>query len=144
MRFLILILLFCGGVLSASFSAADIYRWRDAQGKLHYSDKKPAADAEDITRAVSKQNIDTSTAEHQKVEQILRRENSADRQYLNEQRQQQATRQAQSCAALRQRIKRISGRVQFVDDDGKEVHVSEAERNARLLELNNYLKRECE
>lgn len=144
MRFLMLILLLCGGVFSASFSAAEIYRWKDAQGKLHYSDKKPAAAAEDITRAVSKQNIDTSTAEHQKVEQILRRENAADRQYQHEQLQQQEARQAQDCAALRQRIKRISGRVQFVDDDGKDVHVSEAERNARLLELNNYLKRECE
>lgn len=123
---------------------ADVYRWTDAAGKVHYSDKKPAGEAEDITRAVSKQNIDTSTAEHQKLEQVLRKENAADRQYYEQQRVQAFNEKTQRCNAIRERIWRISGRVSFVDKQGREVKVTEAERNAQIEELNKYLARECQ
>lgn len=54
-------------LMSASSSQAEVYRWVDENGKTHYSDKKPKTDAEDITQAVKKQNIDTSIEEQRKL-----------------------------------------------------------------------------
>lgn len=36
--------------------AADIYRWTDAQGKVHLTDRKPPPDAKDVTRVDSSQH----------------------------------------------------------------------------------------
>ena len=60
-------------------SSAEVYRWTDANGKVHFGDQKPKATAENITAKVKATNVDTSTNEHQKLETMFRKENDADR-----------------------------------------------------------------
>jgi hypothetical protein len=133
----------CGAcLLLSSLTWGEVYRWVDSAGKVHYSDKKPAAEAEDITAQVAKQNIDTSTEEHKKLEQILRKENAADRQFYQSQDVEQRNAQVQRCNFLRQRLQDVSGRVQFVDN-GKPVHVSERARQAQEAEMRSLVAREC-
>ena len=135
--------LFCLSLLLASgVTWADVYRWVDGAGKVHYSDKKPAAAAEDITAQVAKQNIDTSTEEHKKLEQVLRKENEADRQFYQQQELKQKNTQIQRCNAIRQRLHALNGRVQFMEN-GKPVHVSERERQAQETEMRALAAREC-
>src|SRR5690606_33482151 len=93
---------------------AEVYRWVDEDGNVHYSDKKPKTDAEDITRQVSKQNIDTSLDEQRRVQQICRPENGADRGCYRQQQSKNlpTPEHMQRCNELRKYLDAIDGRVQ--------------------------------
>ena len=121
---------------------AEVYRWTDANGKVHYGDKKPAEAAENITDKIKKTNVDTSTTEHQKLETIFRKENDADRAFQAQQAQPNQY-LLQRCAEAKDYLNKISGRVQFLDDDGKPVHISESERDHRAKEMQTIIKENC-
>lgn len=129
-------------VMLSCTAQAEVYRWTDANGKVHYGDKKPAEAAENITEKVKKTNVDTSTAEHQKLETLFRKENAADRDYQAQQAQPNQD-LLQRCAEAKDYLYKISGRVQFLDDDGKPVHISESERDHRAKEMQNIIKENC-
>lgn len=124
---------------------AEVYRWVDEDGKVHYSDKKPKTDAEDITRQVSKQNIDTSIDEQRRMQQIFRPENEADREFYRQQqlKNQPTPEHMQHCNELRKYLDAIDGRVQFIGEDGKVVPVTETERRQRVEETQRYLDEHC-
>jgi Domain of unknown function (DUF4124) len=126
----------------ASSSQAEVYRWKDKDGKVHFGDKKPDATAENITKKVSTQNIDTSTQELRKMETIFRKENDADRahqQQLNEASQEQE----QRCEQAHLQLKRFEGRVQYIDADGKPVKVTETEHKQRIAEMRDAIAQYC-
>lgn len=127
-------------------TSAEVYRWTDANGKVHYTDKKPSTNAEDITAQVKKQNIDTSTEERKKVGAILRKENDADREFYQQQQaqeQQKLNEKIKRCNASRKYLRDISGPVQFIDDQGKPIQVTEQERQRRAIQLEATIKKEC-
>jgi len=133
-------------LLTANTTYADVYRWTDEKGEVHYTDKKPSTDADNITSTIKKQNIDTSTEEQRKVGQILRKENDADRAFYQQQQAEQQKKineQTKRCNEARRYLRNISGPVQFIDDDGKPVYVSERERQAREAEFKTIVEREC-
>lgn len=122
---------------------AEVYRWTDSNGKVHFSDKKPAeVKAEDISEKVKQQNIDTSTAERQKLETIFRKENEADRAYKMQQ-DQKPIADIQKCQEAREYLKIVEGRVRFFDEDGRAVKVTEAERIKRAQEARDYVEENC-
>ncbi len=121
---------------------AEVYRWVDKDGKTHFSDNKPKTAAEDITAKIKKQNIDTSTQEHQKLEEIFRKENAADREFKQQQ-AQPTEEQLQRCKKAKQYLHNIDGRVQFIDEQGKMVNVTEEERKARVLETRTFIQKNC-
>ena len=121
---------------------AEVYRWKDKDGKIHFSDSKPKTAAEDITATVKKQNIDTSTQEHQKLETIFRKENDADREFKQQQAQPNQE-QLQRCEKAKDYLNIIDGRVQFVDAKGRMVNVTETERKVRVTEARNYIQKNC-
>lgn len=129
-------------LLSTVAAHAEVYRWTGSDGKVHYSDKKPAEKAEDISDKVKQQNIDTSTAEHQKMESIFRKENEADREY-KEQKPQRSLEQIQYCIHLKDYLNTISGRVQFIDDNGKPVAVTLDEQKKRVAETKKLIQEKC-
>ena len=132
-------------LLLASSPQAEVYRWVDENGKTHYSDKKPKSEAEDITEAVKKQNIDTSIEEQRKLQEIFRPENEADREYYRQQqlKNQPTPEHIQHCNKQRRYLKKIDGRVQFVDEEGNVVPVTEKQRQQRVEELQRYLAEHC-
>ncbi len=138
MQFVITFFLLCYSAVSLS----DVYRWTDKHGKTHYSDKRPKTAAENITIKVSKQNIDTSTQEHQKLEAMFRKENDADREF-NQQRTQPSAAIVDACEKARERLSIIDGPVQFIDDKGKMVNVTEEERKKRVIELRKEIQARC-
>jgi len=135
-------LLFSIVMLTSLHSPAEVYRWTDANGKVHFGDKKPKVAAENITEQVKTTNVDTSTSEHQKLETLFRKENDADRAY-----QQQLAKPDpqldQRCIEAKNYLNTINGRVQFLDDQGKPVHVTEAERKERAAKMQNIIKENC-
>ena len=132
-------------LLLASSPQAEVYRWVDENGKTHYSDKKPKSEAEDITEAVKKQNIDTSIEEQRKLQEIFRPENEADREYHRQQqlKNQPTPEHIQHCNKQRRYLNKIDGRVQFVDEEGNVVPVTEKQRQQRVEELQRYLAEHC-
>ena len=138
------LVLFICVVCCSHWASAQVYRWVDANGKVHYTDKKPATEAEDVTQQVSKQNIDTSSAELRKVEQILRKENDADREYQQARAAEDAQRRAAICRAAQARLKTISGLVIFHDEEGKVVKVTEQERQQKVAEVKAVINENCD
>lgn len=132
------------GLLSFSINApAEVYRWVDKNGKVHYTDQKPAPDAENITKQVNKQNLDSSSREIERISQIHREEEETLR--ASQQRQAQARAQAMEapCAAAKTRLKNMKGYVIFIDDSGKAVTVTEKERQEKVAELESYINANC-
>jgi type I site-specific restriction endonuclease len=127
-------------LLASVVTHAEVYRWTDANGKVHYGDKKPKAAAEDITEKVNQVNVDTSTEERKKLETIFRKENEADREFKREQAKPDAEFLAW-CKETRRYLKNISGLVQFVDKDGKAIHVTEEQRTQKVEETKALLKK---
>jgi len=122
---------------------AEIYRWVDAQGKVHFSDKKPAEQAQDISRELRQQNLDTSSSEVQKVSQILRQETAADRQHAARLAYEEQQRRLPLCNAARTRLSRISGKVIFLDENGKAMRITEAERQQKIAEAQALIDENC-
>lgn len=137
--------LFSAWLFFSPLTHAEIYRWVDEHGKTHYSDKKPKTNAEDITLEVKKQNIDTSMEEQRKLQQIFRAENEADREFYRQQqlKNQPSPEHRQHCNEMRSYLNKIDGRVQFIDEDGKVVPVTEAQRRQRVEETQRYLDEHC-
>lgn len=130
----------------ANLAQAEVYRWTDADGKVHFSDKKPQTNAEDITAKVNKQNLDTSTEERNKVSQIFRKENDEDRQFYQQQenqRIQERDEKNKRCQDAKAYMKSIKGRVQFIDDAGNPIYVTEQERQQREKQHAIIVQQEC-
>ena len=130
-------------LLGLSFSSqAEVYRWTDAKGKTHYGDKKPTEQAENITDQVKKVNVDTSSAEHKKLEMLFRKENAADREYAARKAKPDPNLIAR-CTEARQYLHDISGRVSFVDSQGKLMRVTETERQQMVNETKAAIADHC-
>jgi len=144
-KYLCCFLLLVCNVFYSTQSNAEIYKWTNKQGKVHYGDKKVEKTAEDITGTVKKQNIDTSTEEHQKLETIFRKENAADRAYKAQQLMPDpaAADHEKRCADAKDRLFKLEGRVNFIDKDGKVIKATEQEREAKAAEMRKILADNC-
>lgn len=128
---------------------AEIYRWRDKDGKLHFSDQPPeqsTAEATEVSDTLQPINRDTSSEEHEKMKQVFPTESAAESRYRetqnNKLRAQQQARQ-QQCQQSRELLKTLQGPVAFIDDSGEEVVVSEEERQRRAKNLEQEINRLC-
>lgn len=139
-----LTLLLCHWLL-ADNASAEVYKWTDKDGKVHYGDKKTTKAAEDITASVSKPNIDTSSEEHQKLEAIFRKENAADRAYKAEQAMPKPAQvdHARRCEEAKKRLRVLEGRVEFIDENGKPIRTTEQERERRAGEMRKIIAEHC-
>ncbi|HEY7883822.1 MAG TPA: DUF4124 domain-containing protein [Cellvibrionaceae bacterium] len=125
---------------------AELYRWTDADGKVHFSDRKPdAPDKEMEVEAVEVKpiNIDDSREARRALNNVLPKEDRHLQQQQARENQQQAQERARHCRGARQYLRDISGPVNFIDDDGKPVKVSERERQQRQAEMERYVKEHC-
>lgn len=131
--------------LFATTAVAEVYKWTDKNGKVHYGDKKTSKTAEDITGSLKKPNIDTSRDEQKKLETIFRKENAADRAYKAQQAMPDPVQEnhAQRCLEARKRLKILEGRVEFIDTNGKPVRTTEQERERRAGEMRKIIADRC-
>ncbi|TNE81449.1 MAG: DUF4124 domain-containing protein [Gammaproteobacteria bacterium] len=129
-------------------SQAEIYRWVDAAGKVHFSDKKPEDNhqAKDISGQLKPLNSDTSSAETHKLQEVFQGETPEEKAY----RQQQQAKQQQlennrehACQKARNQLSILRGRVAFIDPNGKEVVVTEEQRQERADKLEKEIRRHC-
>lgn len=127
---------------------AEIYQWRDASGRVHFGDKKPAAaDTEVVSRQVTEVNTDESAAERKKLERLFKAESAAERAHRQrqevEQRRNQAERERQ-CEQARRQLELLQGPVYFTREDGSSFSISESERERRAFEMAGQLAIHCD
>ncbi|MEZ5529595.1 MAG: DUF4124 domain-containing protein [Porticoccaceae bacterium] len=134
-------------ILSTS-SLAEIYRWVDNQGKVHFSDKKPTSTepVEDISAQLQPLNSDSSASETAKLQQVFQGETPEEQAYREQQQaqqQQQEDLREQGCKKARHQLSILRGRVAFIGPDGKEVVITEEERARRADELDRQIRQHC-
>jgi hypothetical protein len=78
------------------------------------------------------------------VGNILRKENDADREYIQQQQNQETQVRQSRCNRAKARLQEITGHVIFLDDDGKVVKVTEKERQQRVAEMNALISENCD
>lgn len=138
-----LLLLF---TLLPSLATAEIYRWTDAQGRVHFSQRPQAASAERVeVRPQVVQRDEQTRAREQRLEQIHE---------ARRMEQQQATAQAsqaraeheQQCTQLRQRLARLDegGRFYRHAADGTVEYVSDQEVESTREQLREQVNATCQ
>lgn len=134
------------GLLVAS-AQAQVYQWRDADGKVHFSDKKPKAEgAKDISHTVDKTNVDESTAERSKLERLFKQETPEEKAFSQQQaqvKQRESERQQAACEGARNNLKVLRGPVYFTNDDGSTYDVSQEEHKRRVATLEAEIRKYC-
>lgn len=136
MKLMLSILILC---FSAS-SLAQVHRWVDADGRVHFGDSKSAQNVknkQDISRDVSRVNIDGGAKYTEKVREQRQAEAQADSDLAQLEQQKRAQTRAQYlpvCKRLRQEMQIIeSGEpVRFLNDDGSEKIVKDKDRGEQL------------
>ncbi len=129
---------------------AQLYKWTDAQGNVHFSDTPPnSGKAEDISDSVKRMNISTDLSSpsmirraEQAREQDKARE-SKKRAQNGSARAASKTAHEEYCAAASKRLMDISGPVEFYDEYGERVKVTEQERKQKEKDLRAEIARNC-
>ncbi|MEH6357790.1 MAG: DUF4124 domain-containing protein [Pseudomonadales bacterium] len=126
---------------------AEIYRWVDEQGKVHFGDKVNGnQQAKDISQDVKLKNLDHSAKRtEQSLQQIDLRQQAqtTETQQKQSQTSPKAEQQARQCQVVKERLRIMQGRVAFLDENGHHVKVTEKERQQRAVTLREQVNKLC-
>lgn len=134
---LFLIVFFLPGVTPVH---ADLYKWTDSQGKVHYSDQPPARQEHrrvgpSTNPRLEQEALDARRALADKVSQS-ERERQAQREAREKQlaEQEQARKKADQCQQARQRLTLLqeNNRISRRNDQGQTYILDEAQRQAAI------------
>lgn len=141
MKSILIVLLLAAPIVAG----AEIYKWTDAQGRVHFSDKP--VDKNGKTEIVEVKDYKPGTDEN--VRQIYER-NDRLRHATTEKtpKQQQApaltaNKKQTDCKAATALLARISRRIEFHDEQGNVVPTTEKERARKEQELRLWISENC-
>jgi len=139
----VILVLLCG----TTQVGAEVYQWRDAEGKVHFADKKPASvDAEDISGSLERTNVEQSGEQRERLNRLFAKETPEELR-LDEERQRQKgaaqEKRRRQCVEAKKRLEILRGRVIFSDDKGGFVSVPESERKRRAKEAARWVSQLC-
>ncbi len=134
----------------ATAATAEVYRWVDEQGNVHFGDKPPASEAVDevkIRKAptpVPGSDPASRLEAQQKLLNAMREERILKQEAEREAAQQQAERQ-QKCQRARNELLDYerSSAIYNLDDEGNRIYMSGAERDAFIQKLRDDIHRHC-
>ncbi|MEN8166539.1 MAG: DUF4124 domain-containing protein [Pseudomonadota bacterium] len=137
-------------LLSCPLVAADVYKWTDAQGRVHYSDR-PMSDASQplkVTPAPPISDPSTHQVDRKRLRQrmldVYREERTQKRQLLAEQKQEKAKRK-RMCHQSRDRYESFSSSSAIYDRDenGERRYLENKERKRFIAKLKSDVDRWC-
>ncbi len=147
MRLSLVLLLICSSA-TIFHAHADVFRWTDKHGKVHFGDRPPDKEkAEDISAQIEQQNVDESSATTRKLlEQHDRREAAleTEQRQLSSRAEGKGEQRREACAEARRRLRILEGRVIFYDDAGHEIKVTEKERESRAARVKQLIAQRCD
>lgn len=131
-------------MLPPATGAAEIHKWTDAQGRVHFGDKpRDGAPTEKVEVRDYKPGTDASVLQvYERSERLNDATRAVDPLRRKQEAAQAADRKA-ACDEARDRLRRISGRVNFVDEDGKTVPTTERERVQKQREVETWIDANC-
>jgi len=129
---------------------AEMFKWTDENGVVHYSQHPPPADVNEVMEIAPPPNIDTDKA---------LRELEADREKLHELEKQREEQQAKetekeriaaifekNCRISRERLENLQTgptRVRAIDAEGNMTRTTEEEHQARIDEVKKKIEKYC-
>jgi hypothetical protein len=134
-----------GGVAAPGF-AAEVYKWTDENGVIHFSDRKPVdrtAEVQDVPEDAPPAEADASdvsesgpSAAQQRREEIERKGRES---------QEQEARMQQQCQAWQAEVDRLepNRRVFYTNEEGETERMDDVERTDRVAELNTLIDENC-
>ena len=133
-----------------SLANAQVYRWVDDQGAVHYGGKPPAGVESTELQLPGEPTGAGKPAKDQRIERerllkSFEQDRLARKQAQEEQRRQAAERE-QLCADLqaRWRLYTSVGRLYDVEEDGSRRFLSDAEKDAELARLRSAMQKNCD
>ena len=133
----------------ASFSLhAEIYKWVDDKGNVHYSDQ-PARQSKQLNISEESEQSDTvSKEDREERRKRLLQAFDEDRELKKEQQQKeqkQKARQDRNCAVAKDRLRRYTNASSLydLDKDGNRVHLSNEERERSIERLRSQINKYC-
>ncbi|MCX4026366.1 DUF4124 domain-containing protein [Endozoicomonas sp. SM1973] len=134
-------------LLVAVPAMSELYKWVDKQGNVHYSDKPPVNAQQQTEKVeVKVQNTDFNYLDEnakRKQQQINRNRSIQKQQQDQQQAKKKENPRKKACQSAKQRLSKLQGRVVFVDKKGKELKVTEKERQQRAKVLEQQIKKYC-
>lgn len=128
----------------AALAAAEIYRWTDETGRVHFGDRPPQGiAAEDMSDTAKKINVDESRDERAKLGKIFAPETAEERRNREQKAQGMARQRAQQCQSAQKRLQQLEGRFIMRDESGKLFDVRESERKTMVEELKTQIRANC-
>lgn len=144
------------GALFTMSAAAETYKWTDAEGKMHYSDQPPPANAKDLTTVKPRKKTSRSappqegdavpakakptpaaakTAQELDAEFKKRQVESAEKEAAQKKLAQEAESKKKSCAQAQANVARLQtgGRITRANDKGETVYLDDAQIAQELL-----------
>tara|TARA_R110002072_G_scaffold165648_2_gene318853 strand:+ start:3926 stop:4375 length:450 start_codon:yes stop_codon:yes gene_type:complete len=128
-------------------ASSEIFQWTDQHGQTHFGDRAPEKTiSKNISDQVKQINI---TGGLSSPEMMLRYEQSkeAETKRRNEESQEKYKNKptkAEKCKEMRQLLNIIKKRVIFVDENGKDLNISEETREQRVKTLEKNIREYCE
>ncbi len=137
----------CFLVLYSSFSVAEIYKWTDEQGQVHYGDKSVVS-AKQMEVDTSKQgHIKINDSREGKRQKLLdayaddhKREKIAKTKH-----QKKLKKQKKKCVKSKDQLKRYerASSLYDLDKEGNRITISNMEREKRTMALHDKIKKYC-
>ncbi len=133
--------------LVVASASAEIYKWVDEDGKVHYGDK-PVENASEVSVDTSKKGHMNPGAARQDMQRRLVDAYDEDRQKKNEEqdksRKQKKKLQAQ-CTRARDKLRRImqASSLYDLDKDGNRVTLSKEQRLSSTQSLREHIRKNC-
>lgn len=136
-------LLLCA-VLVPGLAAAEIYRWTDASGQVHFGEKPQAGAVQVEVNAPALQNDAAAVERQQRAERFFAARREEQQQASEKNRAQQA-KVAQECQRLRKQYADLQrgGTFYQMDAQGERVFYDEAQINNARTRLENRLAQGC-
>ncbi len=147
-------LLFATLLLLSQAVSGGIYRWVDENGRVHFSDRPVAEEAEQVeirnsTPPSSGREARPATADERRVKQqklldVYRQEREEKAEARKKARQEEAEREKR-CAYARDRLQRYRvSRIYEPQADGGRRFFSDAERETAIANLEKQVRQSCE
>lgn len=139
------LLLIACSVLAIHADAQQLYRWVDADGKVHFGDRPPAAaKAEPLDGKLKPVNGAEPTRRQDFPDTSRSREIEREYAARKESQQSRSLQQQQiACQRARRQLQILQGRVYFVDENGQESTISERQRQQEAQKLEAEIRRYC-
>ena len=149
----IIIVTLLGFFVLSGVAHAEIFKWVDANGKVHYSDQKSSTQAQTLNVKTGVSTLDQTSDDveqrllyQQKYVNYLQSER-LERQEKRQQAQQAADKKKKLCAALQDQLKSYNqGKYRWYELDeasGERKYLSDEQIEAKKQELQTEIKSNC-